>query len=597
MKYYIKDDFYFDIDKKNQLRITGPENHLFLGLTFPHDLGVKIDNYEIEGRQLEVKLKLDTDKLETSIPLVTDIRTLRNHTEGKSPSLSYSQLVDENVSEVIPKSRQSLTERGNHLLVFEKTYIDVDGKTRSYGVRLVIPKRFTVNLRDKTFTVQGKKPVVIKVRTTSNIYTRKRFPDGIINTSSPLPEKLFSPLLLDIYTESEKNISYLIRTKKTSSFEYGTIFPRDWIESADLGEGDLSELTVDHMYEQSLRYVSETGEGWHEEAVGEYRTRIKDRKRFVDRKMIDIEPHYIMGLERVSKNFLIKRENQKKLRLVAEFIIRNARENSLLTFKRLDNGNGEYLHVGNWRDSSEAFPKHESPLAPYDVNCVFYPTSLRIIKKYNQFFRIKNLSELDELIEKWDQNKSKFRLYHANDTLGYSLALHGKKKTPLPIAHLDESYDLFYGLPSMEETVSFTQKIIDPGFFFTPVGPLIIDINEENLTSLNYHGKVIWPKQSAFSVAGLVRQYRKGLKEEWPKPVLDSIRNAVIVTCRTCFKGWLDLGVVPELYYYDVDVDKARFFTDQEGHKGQMSLVQLWSLVGARRIMREYAYIMTGEEI
>jgi hypothetical protein len=594
MEYYIKDDFYFDIDAKNQLRITGPENHLFLGLTFPREAGVSIQDYEIAGRQLEIKLKIDTNKLETSIPLVTDIRTLRKHTENKKPQPTYSQLVENDVSEVIPKSRQSLTKKGNHLLHFENTYVDDEGRNRKYGVQLIIPKRFNVEMQDKSITIEGKKPVVMKAKTISNIYLKKRFPEGILTAANPLPERLFSPFLLDIYKESERNISYLIRTNKTSSFEYGTIFPRDWIESADLGEGDLSRQAIDYMYEQTLKYVSEVGEGWHEDVVGEYRTKIG--KKVVDRKMIDIEPHYIMGIERVSNNFLTKRANQKKLRLVADYIVRNADVRSLITFKKTEEDNEKYYMVGNWRDSSEAFPHQQFPLAPYDVNCVFYPVALRVIKNYDQYFKISKNYDLDKLIEKWDQNKLKFRLYHDNDTIGYSLALHGKKNTPLPIAHLDECYDLYYGYPSMEETVSFAQKIIDPNFFYTPVGPVLVDIDDENFSSRNYHGKVIWPKQAAFSVAGMARQYWKGVKEEWPQPVLESIKEAIIKTSRACFKGWLDLGSVPELYYYDQQLDKARFFTDQEEYEGQMSLVQLWSSVGARRIMREYARVVTGEE-
>jgi hypothetical protein len=230
-------------------------------------------------------------------------------------------------------------------------------------------------------------------------------------------------------------------------------------------------------------------------------------------------------------------------------------------------------------------------LSPYDVNCVFYPQSLKIIREFYQFFEIENLSALNELIEYWSQQKNKFRLYHDRNIIGYSLALHGKKHAPLPIAHLDESYDLFYGSPSLEEIVSFAEKAIDPNFFYTPAGPLLVDVDDENFSTEHYHGKVIWPKQAAYAVAGLGKQFRRGLREGWPWPMIEKIKSAVITTSEACFNGWIQLGCVPELYYYDEVEKRARLYTDQAKYEGQMSLIQLWSSVGCRRIIQEYASV------
>jgi len=597
MKYYIKEDYYFDIDSRKQLRITGPENHLFFGITFPKGLKVKILDYYMVGKQLEIKLELPTDKVVLTVPLVTDIRTLRSFTENAEPTPSYNELVVKGNEAVVPHSRQTLTKKGNHLLRFLNNYVDERGRKRYYGAYFLIPKKVKVNINENILELEGKATLTFKIRTISNIFIRDRLLSNMFVPQQPLPSEYFSPYLIDLYNESERNISFLIRTKKTSSFEYGTIFPRDWIESADLGEGDLSENTIDYMYKQSMLNISEKGEGWHEDVVGEFRTKLPDKSKVVDRKMIDIEPHYILGMERVSKNFLTRRNNQKKIRLVANYLLEIAKQKDLITFKRMSDADGEYHQVGNWRDSYYAYPQQKAPLAPYDVNCVFYPESIKVIKKYNHFFKVKDTEELSELIHKWEANKQKFRLYHKNDLQGYSLALHGKKNVPLPMAHLDECYDLFYGTPNMEEVVSFSQKIIDPDYFFTPVGPILVATDEDLFTTANYHGKVIWPKQAAFAVAGLAQQFRRGLLEEWPQPVLDNIKNSIIVTARACFKGWTDLGAVPELYYYDSLLDKARFYTDQPTYEGQMSMIQLWSSVGARRIMREYAFIMTGELI
>src|SRR5690606_10452635 len=202
-----------------------------------------------------------------------------------------------------------------------------------------------------------------------------------------------------------------------------------------------------------------------------------------------------------------------------------AKEEDLISFKRIQQQSEEYYVVGNWRDSFHGFPHHRPPLSPYDVNCIFYPLALALLQEYADFFEITDTQILTELLERWRQQKDKFRLYHSRDILGYSLALHGAKHKPLPIAHLDESYDLFYGEPSMQEIVSFAAKLQDENFFYTPVGPLLVAADEEDFGTQHYHGKVIWPKQAAYAVAGLGRQFRRGLQESWPWPVMESIRD------------------------------------------------------------------------
>ncbi|HRP37643.1 MAG TPA: hypothetical protein PLS50_07595 [Candidatus Dojkabacteria bacterium] len=62
----------------------------------------------------------------------------------------------------------------------------------------------------------------------------------------------------------------------------------------------------------------------------------------------------------------------------------------------------------------------------------------------------------------------------------------------------------------------------------------------------------------------------------------------MIKTSEACFRGWKELGAVPELYYYDETNNRARLYTDQTNYEGQMSLIQLWSSVGCRRIIHDY---------
>lgn len=590
MRFYIKDNYYFDVDTSNQLRISGPENHLFLGLTFPEDVPLEILEYGLEKNNLWIKIAIQASELSLAIPIVTDIRTLRNHTEQIYPRPTYAELLNKNVAELIPKATKLIKKSGSEYYEFSNFFADEKGAKKKYGTSLKGLQGTQLRVEGQVLHISGTQPLQLRIDTVTNIKIKDKIRTKIFNSSYLLPRELFNQNLLQIYDKSQEYIEHLIRAKKTSSFEYGTIFPRDWIESADLGLGDLSQDTVDYMYGQSMQHISPEGEAWHEDAIGQFKTRM-DSAHQIDRKMIDIEPRYILGMKQVSKKFLTRQNVQENLKRVAAYILKNAEEKELISFKKIT-GSEEYNVVGNWRDSVKAYPSQKSPLAPYDVNCVFYPMSLRLIREFHLFFGIEDLDKLNKLIDKWDAQKQKFRLYHSETVIGYSLALHGKHYVPLPIAHLDESYDLFYGMPSLEEIVSFAEKIIDPNFFYTPVGPILVDIDDKNFTTQEYHGKVIWPKQAAFSVAGLSRQFRRGLKEGWPWPVIEQLKAAVITTSEACFLGWEQLGgVVPELYYYDEKEQRARFYTDQPKFEGQMSLIQLWSSVGARRIMHEYASV------
>lgn len=591
MRYFIKGNYYFDIDLQNQLRVTGPENHLLLGLAVPPHFPIEIDSYdEIEG-QLSIELTIPTQEITVPLPLVTDIRTLRHFIEPVVPHPTYKDLVDAGNQEVIPRNVELQEMGGLTVLRLTNSYVD-EGKEKTYGSELFFPPDYLVTLSGKNLGIRSSsESIQMLIYSVATVEDELGFETPVFDESGDFDSALFSEEIVNLFEEAKVHIEHLVKSKKTSSFEYGTIFPRDWIESADLGEGDLSIETIDYMYRQSMKYVSESGEGWHEEVIGEYRTRLGDSSKLVDRKMIDIEPRYILGVPRVSKRFLFDEENHEKLKRVAAYLMQQAEKKSLISFKQINPEQEAYYPVGNWRDSANAFPGQKSPLAPYDVNCVFYPQALATIYKYHEYFEVEDLEKLSQLIEKWNRNKVKYRLYHPDDVIGYSLALHGKKNIPMPIAHLDESYDLFYNTADLESIVSFAKKIVDPDFFYTPVGPLLVATDEPAFTTKQYHGKVIWPKQVGFAVAGLGRHYRLGEREEWPQPVMETIAGAIMVTCEASFRGWIDMRSIPELYYYDRENDRARLYTDQENYEGQMSLIQLWSAVSCRRIIREYQYI------
>lgn len=595
MEYYIAENFYFDIDTRNQFRVAGPGNHLFLGFSVNNLEPFGIEKYKVRDNQLTITLKFETDCVEISQPLVCDIRTLRSHTEGKRNRNTYGELASQGKTELLPQYVENNDLAEKRELSFRREFYDESGVVQEYGARVVTSSSVEIDQNSEVIKFKGKKPVRLEISTISNIPLESSLSAPVFSEDQPLQELNSLPSIIqDLYHESGKHIAHLVRARKTSSFEYGTIFPRDWIESAQLGVQDLSQEAIDYMFEQSLKHVDEQGQGWHEDLVGEYRYK-SSKELLVDRKMIDIEPLYLLGIELVSKQFLLNQDNVSKLRVVGKYVFNQAKKHSLITFKKkLKSNLDEYYEVGNWRDSIAAFPNHTQPIAPYDVNCVFYPEALRIIRKYCELFDLMKSSEqqeLDELIHIWSRKKKKFLVRFANNMRGYCLALHGEPAKPLSLAHLDESYDLFYGEPSLEDIMSFADRVLSDEYFYTPVGPLLVASTTQLLSEKNYHGKVIWPKQAAFVVAGLAREYRYGLQSGWPKLVLDQLYEAIIKTAEACFKGWEDLGTVTELYYYDKEKNTARFYLDQEDVEGQMSLIQLWSAVGCRRIIREYVSV------
>lgn len=600
MRYYLKGNYYFDIDLQNQLRIAGPQNHLLLGISFPADINIDVVSSEIVKEELLIELTAQAEELSLTIPLVTDMRTLRSHVEPVIPTPTYNQLVEKGIVEVLPQKIDRGIKDGKKFVSFKNIYNDQIGQELEYGALVAVNNDSDITLENNYLKISGQKPITIWIETKSNVFVEDSLQTPIFQASAEMPSDIFPNELLDLYSYAGEHIEHLIKTKKTSGFEYGTIFPRDWIESADLGYRDLSQDTIDYMYRQSMKYISETGEAWHEDLVGQYRSKIIDQSLHIDRKMIDIEPKYLLGFRVLSTSFLMTDAVREKLKLVGNYIINLAEQRDLITFKEVANEPDQYQFIGNWRDSYHAFPRQKSPLAPYDVNCVLYPEVLQIIHDHKDYFEVDS-NHLEQLILKWRRQKEKFRLYHPGDVIGYSLALHGKKRIPLPIAHTDEAYDLFYGSPSMEEVISFSRKIMSGEFFYTPVGPTLVALDEEDFSIRHYHGKVIWPKQTAFCVGGLTRQYLRGVAEAWPEQVVEEIKQAALTTAETSFRAFVQLQAIPELYYYDEETDAARFYTDQAEYEGQMSVIQLWSSVGFRRIARDYAtlhgYQLATEQI
>ena len=264
----------------------------------------------------------------------------------------------------------------------------------------------------------------------------------------------------------------------------------------------------------------------------------------------------------------------------------------------------EYYCVGNWRDTGEAFKRIGKVIAPFDVNAIFYPRALENIKKYQKALALskKDLRDIGNLVEKWKNKKKHFLFQNPDGKMAYALALYDIKKQgeelsykKLEVNHLDESYLYIYGQASIQEIKSFCQRLLDPEYFYTKSGPLLIaKKNKYSYTPQAYHGLVIWIKQTAFVVFGLSKYLKIAIKEEWPLEVQKLIKKTIIRITQDTLRAIGKLNSVPEVY---VDNQGApKLFSQQLKLKNKDSQVQLWSAVGIRRIIRKYCELLTDKE-
>jgi hypothetical protein len=573
-KFWFAGGYYVDLDEYGQLRVAGPGNHLFCGLTLPHPFVIS------KIRQNKNRLRLDVSFTAHEIlfnqPVMGDIRSVRSVTE--TPNKARPTFSD--IQVLYPgqfKPTETVIRHGTSLkIVFIRKFSGY-----KYGFEMVLPKTATLVGRNEEYIISANSAITLTLNCffdfpTTTVPIKRLISNGLLKNSF----SVLTPEVQNLMERTEEEIDHLISYSKTSSFEYGTIFPRDWMESAELGVGDLSPTTIEEMYSQALKNVSATGEGWHEDVVGELADKYqREGIEVVDRRMIDIEPRYLLGMSRFSQGFYKKNDHLEKLRRVARYVIDQARPKHLITFK-------DPL-IGNWRDSPGAFLNVPGKVAPFDVNAVFYPAALEKILQHNDLLKIRE-PDLEHLVDFWRKVPEMYRFSDESGVSGYALCIYGENKTLLPVHNTDEAYIYLYGWPTQADSVSFARRILDPNYFYTESGPLIVGRNEAYQRT-EYHGEVIWPKQSALVVAALRRQLDRASYEEWSESDIEILKHALFRTAQNSINAFISLDSVPELY---IDVEgKAERYDSQHVRDGQVSYIQLWSAVGFRRMLRELLYI------
>ncbi|KKQ94962.1 MAG: hypothetical protein UT66_C0016G0009 [candidate division CPR2 bacterium GW2011_GWC1_39_9] len=600
--FWIEGPYYMDFDSFEQLRIVGPGNHLFLGLVDLYKKDLEIKSVSLKRGRLNVEINILKNNFLFHDPVVRNIRRVRKLTEESyEKRKNYKEIV--NLYPDLEPNYIFAEEIGDDRKIFYRRRYG----NHWYGVALLFQKSMSFKRDEKRrgFILNDSENnmVSLKIIAESDRLTRRRvdkiMPAAITDLGIFEGRR---QLIRNILDRSEKEVEHLITYDKTSGFEYGTIFPRDWMEAADLGEGDLPQEIIDYMYKQALKFVTKKGKGWHEDVIGEYlHETLQANAKNITRHMIDIEPRYILGLRAVSEEFI--EENKDKLCQVANYVLREARNKKVITFKKKTEKEklfleDEFWQAGNWRDSASAYSGATAPIAPFDVNVVYMPAALKLLSKHKEDLNLK-IPDIDELIAKWEGNYRRFKFENKDKMDGLALAIFNVQDKgeylnykQLKVNHLDESFYFVYLDGNEKKAVDFAKKMISKKYFYTPAGPTLVD-HRSGYSTKEYHGEVIWIKQVAFAVMGLYRMYEKGISENWEEKNLKIIKKAIVVTSENIFSAVAILKGMPELYYYNKDLDRPAFYDTQEGIEAQMSKLQLWSAVGIRQIIRIYYKIKT----
>ncbi|MCK4592726.1 hypothetical protein KAT63_04820 [Candidatus Parcubacteria bacterium] len=592
---WISGGYYVDFDAYEQFRVIGPNNHLYCGLIDIPRHKITINSVRDKDNVLYIKGHFNSQKVNLYYPAMDDMRTVREEIGSET----FLQIREKIYDRLVPQFVRKTKKDGRTFLKFKRRFGRKYYQTIfefNIGIEIKKIKRpfagfeISANLKKIPFVIKASTNDINynKIKKVSLI-DKKDFDFQIFGKKKDLIEK--------IWTQTEIEIKHLLEWKKTSGDRFGTIFPRDWMEAADIGYHDLTPEARGYMYEESLKNVNVKGEGWHEDVVGEFKYEYEiSGKDILDRHMIDIEPKYLMNIGYLPQSFWMKKDNRKKMHLVAKYILKQSKEKNHITFKK-------YNDTGNWRDSGDAFRKISEVVAPFDVNAVFYPKALQSIKNnYKKLgFKDNEISDIKEVYEKWKDKRKEYEFRNEDGSLAYAIALYGTWEKDgkfaykkMELNHADESYLYTYCRGNRRELESFCKRLLNSDYFYTKSGPLITAKKSKYFyTSQEYHGLVIWIKQTAFIVLGLSKHLKLSIIEGWPVSMQRMIKETILKITEDTLSAVEQMGSIPEVYA-DINGKPVPYY-DLTGNKNKGSEVQLWSAVGIRRIIRKYYELLTDK--
>lgn len=586
---WIEGGYYVDFDELGQLRVIGPNNHLYCGLVdIPrHSIALK-KVVSTEDDSLHIQGAFKTKNLRLYLPLMGDMRSIRKKI-GQDPQ--FLSMRKHYPDLFLPQEFKIQRTKVGNVLTFRRNY-----DQHLYQTVWIFPSNVQIRPIETPLKgveiISSNSSIPFSLIADTDDIQKLQISDTFITHPTDFNWSVFgrlAPLVKRELSLTQKEIEHMLTWKKTSGDRFGTVFPRDWMESADIGLHDLTAEARMLMYSEALAHVNPKGEAWHEDVVGELRSVFQHAgKDLYDRKMVDLEPHLIMGLEKLPDDFLLDKLTLQNIQRVAALVIQKARQRKPITFKK-KTANQYYLS-GNWRDSGWAYKQLSPVVAPFDVNAVFYPKALQVLHNKEHLLNLK-AKDLHSILDDWMEVKEQYRFTNPDGRSAFGLALldttakwsDKKKRRLLDVNHLDESYYFTYLDGTAQEVGSFVDRLLDPNYFYTPSGPVLVAKNNTyGYTSEEYHGEVIWTKQVAYTLLGLSKHLKTAVIQEWPLPLKRKIKQAIIKTSENMIRVYDRLGYIPEVH---LDMNgKPALPNDPEG----VSRVQLWSAVGARRIFRKY---------
>ena len=266
---WISGGYYVDFDAYEQFRIIGPNNHLYCGLIDIPRHKITINSIKDRENVLYVKGHFNSQKVNLYYPAMDDMRTVREEIGSET----FLQIREKIYDRLVPQFVRKAKKDGKTLLKFKRRYGRKYYQTIfefNSGIEVKKIKRpfagfeISSNLKKIPFIIKASTNDINcnKIKKVSLI-DKKDFNFQIFGDKKDLIEKIWS--------QTEIEIKHLLEWEKTSGDRFGTIFPRDWMEAADIGHHDLTPEVKSYMYEESLKNVNSRGEGWHEDVVGEFK--------------------------------------------------------------------------------------------------------------------------------------------------------------------------------------------------------------------------------------------------------------------------------------------------------------------------------------
>lgn len=566
--------------------MVGPGDHLYFGMVNEKE---KRRNYEItkifsRKGELFINGLFYGSMVNFFYPIMGDIRTVRAYSFRRlEKTKSFFEIRKKFPDVLMPNIIQESEKDSKKHLKFERHFGE-----DFYGNEFILENHIKIIKKDSFLFLQNTKPTIsfkLRIYKSGEFFNQDFFSDFF--AEKKLSFERFGrkkETVRKILDRAKIEINYLLKNKKTSGFDYGTIFPRDWTETALLGFDDFNPEALKYIIEKSLMFVNSKGKGWHEGGVGEFAYNKNLRHLpLIDRDMTDIETRYILTFGYFPEIFINNKNLLEKIRRVASFVFKKAKNYSTIQFEKKPRF--RYFKAGSWRDSFSAYLNISSCIVPFDTNAVFYPASLKIIQKFADVLKI-NDKDLTEVVLKWQSKKDLFRFKNKDGTSAYALALYDYKNDKdfkrLEVNHTDEAYDLVFGEPSEEDVKSFAKRILAPEYFYTKTGPLIVGKNQ-GYDTRQYHGEVIWLKQIGLCGMGFKRQLER---KDFSKETEKILKEAIEYLFESMIYIFEYLNLLPELV---IDRNGAPvLYNDQEKIEGHMNKIQLWSCEAARRIIFDY---------